>query len=494
MSIVFSPVDPTYQHDRYVLLSYLEGATSDVYIDKKGLATIGVGFLISANTDSILQNMALGLSLQQITAAAAAIQVATANTCYLSDQAAQDAIDEILRESTGDASLSFEFSSDTQIENTFKTIAEKYENTLAAWWPDGAPPLVNDYEHLALFSLTYNGFIGKAKTGNWKSPKLREALQSGNRAQAWYEIRYNIHDGAAKRHYEEAALFGLYNDVNHVETDEALSVYRMFTKYRDSILDYDNRNGANLSAAQTELSQAGFGVQASAIQQALDSAKQAIISDLNDKNTNLNLNPSDYLATDIFVEPVDTSSNTSDPNIAYRLTSGDRNSILIAGDGKVSLSGGAGNDVLEAGQGNDALMGGAGNDTYLFKTGDGQDTIQDDSDGLGKVMLNGTPLTGADAKYQSNDLWLDENSGIKYQLDQDRNTLTITNGSDSITIDNFDMAKAIDPAQGYLGIHLTNQVTIAAGTDQSTTATTRSNFDSFRGAKDFHCQGRCSPG
>ena len=44
-----------------------------------------------------------------------------------------------------------------------------------------------------------------------------------------------------------------------------------------------------------------------------------------------------------------------------------------------TLQAGAGNDTISGGKGNDTLIGGAGRDEYIFKLGDGQDTIIDQS-------------------------------------------------------------------------------------------------------------------
>ena len=41
------------------------------------------------------------------------------------------------------------------------------------------------------------------------------------------------------------------------------------------------------------------------------------------------------------------------------------------------LRGGAGNDTLQGGRGDDKLTGSAGADTFVFKNGDGHDTIMD---------------------------------------------------------------------------------------------------------------------
>lgn len=51
------------------------------------------------------------------------------------------------------------------------------------------------------------------------------------------------------------------------------------------------------------------------------------------------------------------------------------NDTLLGNEGNDLLSGGAGNDTLIGGQGNDRLEGGEGSDTYLYRKGDGNDTI-----------------------------------------------------------------------------------------------------------------------
>ncbi|TAF12967.1 MAG: LysM peptidoglycan-binding domain-containing protein, partial [Nostocales cyanobacterium] len=50
---------------------------------------------------------------------------------------------------------------------------------------------------------------------------------------------------------------------------------------------------------------------------------------------------------------------------------------LYGGDGNDSLKDFIGNNYLDGGTGNDSLYGGSGNDIYIFKKGDGQDTIYD---------------------------------------------------------------------------------------------------------------------
>jgi len=54
-----------------------------------------------------------------------------------------------------------------------------------------------------------------------------------------------------------------------------------------------------------------------------------------------------------------------------------------------------GDDVIFTGEGNDSLYGGKGNDTYIYTSGEGNDTILD-IDGLGKIVFDETELKGGD--------------------------------------------------------------------------------------------------
>ena len=53
--------------------------------------------------------------------------------------------------------------------------------------------------------------------------------------------------------------------------------------------------------------------------------------------------------------------------------------VIYGNDGRDTLSGGSGKDILIGGHGNDILYGGADNDTYRWNSGDGFDTIEDNS-------------------------------------------------------------------------------------------------------------------
>lgn len=69
------------------------------------------------------------------------------------------------------------------------------------------------------------------------------------------------------------------------------------------------------------------------------------------------------------------------------------NDILSGNEGDDRLWGGEGNDVLAGGIGDDLLNGGAGANTYVFRAGDGRDTINDDYTSGLTLMLPDTVET-----------------------------------------------------------------------------------------------------
>ena len=95
-------------------------------------------------------------------------------------------------------------------------------------------------ERAALMSMFYNGGPGII------GPKLLNALQGDDRAEAWYQIRYGSNadgdssgSGLANRRYAESDKFGLYDgpDQNNAAPNqaEALAVMRMYTTHHEEI-------------------------------------------------------------------------------------------------------------------------------------------------------------------------------------------------------------------------------------------------------------------
>ncbi len=80
------------------------------------------------------------------------------------------------------------------------------------------------------------------------------------------------------------------------------------------------------------------------------------------------------------------------------LSGGDGRDHLQGGEGHDTLDGGNHMDTLEGGTGNDLMRGGGGLDTFVFRAGDGADTIADFESGTDEVRLDSAlfdgPVTG----------------------------------------------------------------------------------------------------
>ncbi len=60
---------------------------------------------------------------------------------------------------------------------------------------------------------------------------------------------------------------------------------------------------------------------------------------------------------------------------------GTGNDTIIGNSGRNLLFGNEGNDTIEGDGGNDLIRGGAGNDTYIWRTGDGRDSVREENKG-----------------------------------------------------------------------------------------------------------------
>ncbi|HEY4941090.1 MAG TPA: M10 family metallopeptidase C-terminal domain-containing protein [Rhizomicrobium sp.] len=96
-----------------------------------------------------------------------------------------------------------------------------------------------------------------------------------------------------------------------------------------------------------------------------------------------NLRPN-HVAVNDTIEARDTIlwyATPYDPNLGApvdtTLTGGGGIDVLYGFAGNDTLNGGGGNDYINGGHGNDTLTGGAGDDRFVFRTGDGLDTITD---------------------------------------------------------------------------------------------------------------------
>lgn len=111
-------------------------------------------------------------------------------------------------------------------------------------------------ERIALTSVAYNRGPGAliGTPGGQEHPVM-EAIRGGDRAEAWYQIRYNcwgsrtdMEGGLRKRRFAEAQVFGLYDDPSNVGVEEARAVTAMHDRRRDAIDAVEVRFGDSINA------------------------------------------------------------------------------------------------------------------------------------------------------------------------------------------------------------------------------------------------------
>ncbi len=244
--------------------------------------------------------------------------------------------------------------------------------------------LLDSQELKAIQSLAYNG-IGLI------GPKLTRALQYQDRAEAWYEIRYNSGSDAATRRFLEADTFDIYNDSSAFNDLDAKSAFRVFTRHGDKMKTWEQSHASDLERA----TRWGIGLNIE-VQGLVDTLQPArdwltfqydqgvnisgdILVGEND-GTNGGLDSRYFNGTDS--DYIDASSNND-------LIFGESgNDTLIGNAGDDVIYGGQGNDTITGGQDDDYLLGGQGNDIYVVNSGDGNDTIED-SEGFNKLIIDG---------------------------------------------------------------------------------------------------------
>ncbi len=370
-------------------------------------------------------------------------------------------------------------------------------------------------ERAAVVSITYNRGDGRMQS---HMQGFNDAITDGDRAESWYQLRYNsrgtnpdpdIELGIRGRRNMEAHAFGLYDDPQNVTSGEAKNVYRMFQVHRDDILNNERVWGVDFDGTRADRRHDAVGLanrnwpdltreygQVPTISEALEPARQRLLSDLRVENPDLadRLREADFPTTAIFLDPgrelrdrdaVDRQFPTETPNrrtnernealraVSYntttadvdenhastidslRMTRGqnpqevDSNDLLIGGGGDDTLRSHRGNDILIGGEGRDRMEGGQGRDTYVVGNGD---TVLD-SDGQGEVRWGGRVLTGGTR--------MDTDPPNTYRSEDGRYTYVAENGSLTVT-DNTATDQALRERvvieqfrSGQLGIQLT---------------------------------------
>jgi len=238
------------------------------YLDSRGIATIGYGVNIKQVTGYLL----LVLNEIGVIGNADIDEEFRRNELGLPPETAEERKQRVegileqfgttIRSSTTDATLQGDLDALAQQYGVseFRVSTEQAANiyqlilsgtTLAGIQVRGKEPALdaviqsslahNTLEYTALMSMFYNS-PATIPPGS----RLANAVISGDRQTAWYEIRYQTNpvgrpdrQGIANRRYRESDLFGLYDDITNVSETEAKSVLRMYTTNRNTILNYE---------------------------------------------------------------------------------------------------------------------------------------------------------------------------------------------------------------------------------------------------------------
>ncbi len=474
-----------YADDLYNFLKQVESndkAIGDLlpYFDTKDKmkVTIGVGFNIedvSFWLQAVLKQFGLNPNDPTLTEAQRiaeqswynAISSAVQQDYFKADGSPDSAklqaeLDKIMSDRANDLALAdldasrkrtfFGFLDGNEVRAVYNSRIGSYENTLDTWLIANDITLNNpgllfqdNRERMALLSLTWQGWI----SGTTSSPMLARALKNDDRAEAWYEIRYNTNTEA--RRFLEADTFSLYNAGSLGEADYK-AAYRMLTRHRAKILGADGVAGtADDYEQQSRLSTArdwgnALGIAVKDINGNLAPATEYLLAQYADFGVPISwenifvgedLTTTYYSGTD-----GDVLTGTGQNDLIFGESGMDvlhgaaGNDVIYGGDDADFLYGEDNNDILIGGGGADVLDGGAGIDTYYADEGD---TIRD-SDGKGTVYLNGKQLTFATRT--GGNTWRDT-AGNTFTLDG--TTLQV---NDPLIIENFSIE------QRTLGIYL----------------------------------------
>jgi len=407
-----------YNAEGYSVLPYLDTAAAKN-------PTIGIGF--NLRIDNVLTQVLLKIFYPGDTRTSFLptdndkykILIANAvNANYTTSQALQSALNAIMAQRAADSSVSynnkqtvFSFASGDDAKKVLIAIAPTYETALNnALAPLNLVP--NSSERAALFSLAYNN---PALIGS----KLKAAIQAGNRAAAWFEIRYDSNgDGQnARRRYYESEEFGLYNP-GTLDDPESRQIFQMVTQNWAAISAYDVQYQSDFNKA------VGFGVET--LDQATAQAKNFLVSEYG------GWQPTDRVwVASSSLETLDFSLRTGND----LFVADDNGDVIKAGSGNDVLHGGAGNDTFYVGAGTDLLVGGGGGDTFQL----GASANRTASDNVVITTQAGSPTTSTVNGYQGTDnVYIDNNLyRVGYQDSSGAYSMNgnqVTVGANGITI------------------------------------------------------------
>jgi hypothetical protein len=264
-----------YRDFAWSLLLEVESVERGPYLDnaQNQKVTIGVGFNVEGNNDIMAATLrSLGFdptdtkviggqtkSLREVmTTAAIAIPNNTPDGTDPNDTTTVlGKMTDALRGFTGDTSAEFRFpvsdGTAAGIDAIYRPVWDFSRGGFEAGIDNRLADIPPSRERAVLLSLAYQS--GAGSTG-FLGPKLLDAIADGDRAEAWYEIRYDTNSDYAQRMYLQSHIFGLYDGVSdsYAPThEEALKAFRMFTKHEVNILAYDAAHHSTIAGANANL-------------------------------------------------------------------------------------------------------------------------------------------------------------------------------------------------------------------------------------------------
>lgn len=336
----------TYSADRAELLVLLEGSTLTPYVDSVGDPTIGIGFNLVYNLQPVLRVIIGSENWSDTLLARLEAEVGKSYTPNTSS-ALQANLDRVMKNwhDTRDADVpaSFRFKNDAAVAKALDALAPSYDERIDDWL-SGIP---ESREREALFSLCWNG-------PSLLGPKLKAAIEAGDRAEAWYEIRYNSNGngiaGLANRRYVEAETFGLFDIEGKAGFSEAVEAGQMLARHHETVLWYENRYDADGAGATKGMP--GIDAIAGELAPAIEAALKSLGLPANNR-------------VEEFLAASDAVMNVSGDGTSYDSSKND-DDLVLGSKGANSLSGKEGSDILAGLRGADALSGGAGADIFAF--------------------------------------------------------------------------------------------------------------------------------
>lgn len=285
----------------------------------------------------------------------------------------------------------FAFANDDQAKDTLAAAMETLEADLDDWGDLG---LQLSEERAVVASLYFEGYD---ITG------LMDGLVfSGDRLNAWLEIRYNgqlgddLNDlpgkGVAARRFYQSARFELFDEPNGVDYPDGVDVGTSYTNRRKDILAYENKldpDAIGIGAVKL----GGHDGIADFLQPAMKAVAKHFGAEFDRADELLFVNRGGTFDGDeagvSYGKKTDDDFIVATASFSETILAGAGNDIVLTLGGDDRLEGGAGNDRLYGGQGKDKLFGGAGNDKLWG--GGGKDRLEG---GTG----NDTYILGGDAE------------------------------------------------------------------------------------------------